>query len=338
MKVFLCLTSNSNSSTQVTHSLVKDSAVLRTTDVTNSSTGKNHRSCVFSGYETVRANETSLHELTSVPFNVFSVFLNLLPQTNPKPTDIRNEDKLLLFFMKLKLGMSFTSLGVIFGINRRTASKTFSNILEFLHAATKDWIYWPSREVVQQTMPPCFKKNYESTRVIIDCTEMKTEKPPEVSQQVLMYSSYKSAFTVKFLIGVTPAGQISFLSKAYGGRSSDSYITNDSGFLSKLEPGDLVMADKGFPNIQADIDDRNAFLVMPPFANSDAAQFTQDQMNTTYKIASVRIHVERVIQRVKIFNILNNRIPITLLPKIDSIMHVCCVLANLQPPIIKETD
>jgi len=43
---------------------------------------------------------------------------------------------------------------------------------------------------------------------------------------------------------------ISFLSKCYGGRTSDSFITYDSGFLEKLEPGDEVLADKGFPGIK----------------------------------------------------------------------------------------
>jgi len=50
-------------------------------------------------------------------------------------------------------------------------------------------------------------------------------------------------YTTKVLVVITPNGMVSLLSKVYEGRSSDSFITNDSGFLNKLEPGDQVLAD-----------------------------------------------------------------------------------------------
>lgn len=65
-----------------------------------------------------------------------------------------------------------------------------------------------------------------------------------------MHSRYKNAYTVIVLIALTPNGLICFLSKCYGGKASDTFIINDSGFLSKLEPGDEVLADKGFPGIK----------------------------------------------------------------------------------------
>ncbi len=286
----------------------------------------------------MKHNEKALKGLTSVPLNVFSLFLSLIPASFQRTTELSRENKLLLFFMKLKLGVTFSSLGSLFQIHRSTASRIFFHVLQVLSSATKSWIIWPSKEMVQETMPTCFKQFYSDCRVIIDCTEMRTEKPPTVHQQVSMYSSYKSGFTVKVLIGVSPGGLITFVSKAYGGRSSDCYITNDSGFTSNLEPGDTVMADKGFPQIRADCSSRNILLVMPPFANSSSPQFSEEQMQETYSIASVRIHVERVIQRIKIFNVLNNVIPIDLLHAIDDIVHMCCILTNLQPRIIQEVE
>ena len=48
------------------------------------------------------------------------------------------------------------------------------------------------------------------------------------------------------LIGVTPKGHPSFVSAAFEGSISDVKITEDSGFLDHLEPGDFVCMDRGF--------------------------------------------------------------------------------------------
>jgi hypothetical protein len=37
-----------------------------------------------------------------------------------------------------------------------------------------------------------------------------------------------------------------FISKAFGGRASDKFIVEKSGFMNYLLPGDEIMADRGF--------------------------------------------------------------------------------------------
>jgi len=95
--------------------------------------------------------------------------------------------------------------------------------------------------------------------------------------------------------------------KCYGGRSSDSFITNYSGFLSKLEPGDQILADKGFPGIKTNVENQNAILVMPHILHH--GKFTEEEVLETHSIASVRIHVERFFARLKVYGILN-KVPI----------------------------
>lgn len=111
------------------------------------------------------------------------------------------------------------------------------------------------------------------------------------------------------------------MSKAYGGRCSDAYITVDSGFLDLVQPGDVVMADKGFPGIKSGLEQVQAVLVMPPFLqNSD--QFSEREVTETYNIAQVRIHVERLIQRIKwCYNILNTRVPTELISAMSDVFH-----------------
>ena len=60
------------------------------------------------------------------------------------------------------------------------------------------------------------------------------------------YSDYKKHITLKFLIRITQCGSSFFLSKFWGGRVSDKQLTQKSNFFCYLEPGDVVLADRGY--------------------------------------------------------------------------------------------
>lgn len=96
----------------------------------------------------------------------------------------------------------------------------------------------------------------------------------------------------------------------------------------------MVLCDKGFPAIKTTMADEGAVLVMPPF-NVGGGQLSKENMETTLIIAQVRIHVERAIQRLKLHNVLTNRVPLTLIPQMEKVMQVCSALVNMQSPIIK---
>ncbi|EDO43889.1 predicted protein [Nematostella vectensis] len=71
-------------------------------------------------------------------------------------------------------------------------------------------------------------------------------RPSSLIARAMTWSNYKHHNTIKFLIGITPQGVISFISKAWGGRVSDKHLTEHCSILSKLLPGDIVLADRGF--------------------------------------------------------------------------------------------
>ncbi|KAG0432859.1 hypothetical protein HPB47_020438 [Ixodes persulcatus] len=75
---------------------------------------------------------------------------------------------------------------------------------------------------------------------------------------------------------------------AYGGRCSDTHVTVDSGFLNVVQPGDVILADKGFPGIKAGLKDTDAVLVMPPFLSGNG-QFSEQEVQDTYNIAQPAI-------------------------------------------------
>ncbi|OXU16250.1 hypothetical protein TSAR_010167 [Trichomalopsis sarcophagae] len=292
----------------------------------------------FAGISSIKTNQQLL-DLAGVTFNNFNFLFNRLRKNSSVNNfKVSKKDKLFIFLVKVKTGLTFSAIGVLFSVHRVTISRIFFSMLEELTTVTADLVFWPTKDVVQGTMPKCFYPDYSNTRVIIDCTEFKIEVPSTVDNRVFTYSHYKKGFTAKVLIGITPGGFISFRSKVAGGRKSDSQITIESGLIDLLENGDTVLADKGFPEIKKVIDEKGkeVILVMPPFLHKNE-DFTKQETEQTYSIAKVRIHVERIMQRLRTYQILN-KIPEHLFCCVDDILQVCCALVNLQPPIISDND
>ena len=73
---------------------------------------------------------------------------------------------------------------------------------------------------------------------------------------------------------------------------------------------------------------------MPPFKRQ-GRQFDQAQNSATYEVASLRIHVERGIVRLKQFGILQF-VEHHLYQHVDKIIHVLAYLCNNLPPLINE--
>ena len=94
-------------------------------------------------------------------------------------------------------------------------------------------------------MPQCVIDSfgYKAT-VIIDCFEIFINRPTNLMARAQTFSNYKHHNTVKVLIGISPQGTISFVSEAWGGRTSEKFLTENFGFLRNLLPGDLVLADR----------------------------------------------------------------------------------------------
>ena len=79
---------------------------------------------------------------------------------------------------------------------------------------------------------------------------------------------------------------------------SDVEITKLTGTLDLLEPGDDVMADKGF-TLRKCLAEKKFYLNIPHFL-SNKKQFTPSEIQETEQIAKLRIHVESVNRRIKV--------------------------------------
>ena len=188
----------------------------------------------------------------------------------------------------------------------------------------------------------CFQYAFgKKVTVVIDCFEVFIERPSNLLERAQTFSSYKHHNTVKVLVGITPQG----VSEAWGGRTSDKYLTDNCGFLEFLVPGDMVMADKGF-TISDSVGLKQAKLTIPAFTKRKS-QLDPVDVELTRGMANVRIHVERVIGLLRRkYAILQstpptyyltcnrNGPPETQVPTIDRIIRVCSALVNFCPPIV----
>lgn len=124
---------------------------------------------------------------------------------------------------------------------------------------------------------------------------------------------------------------ITFVSSLYPGCISDKELTRKSGILDLLEEGDSVMADRGF-DIEEDLILLGVKLNIPPFLRGKT-QLSEKELIETRRIASLRIHVERAMERIKYFHIFDRTLPSSLTDIADRIFYICSILSNFQPSL-----
>ena len=194
---------------------------------------------------------------------VFKALFDLVSSALHDNTRLSKMSILIMFFMKLRLNLMDEDLAFRFGVHCSTVSRYFHQVLDVMAVKTAPFIKWPDRDTLRQTMPTAFRKFFKKCAVIMDCTEIFIERPSDLLAREQVWSNYKHHSTIKFLIGITPQGTISHISKCVGGRMSDKEITEQSGLIQHLLPvkmyyhhcafyntanylGDVILADRGF--------------------------------------------------------------------------------------------
>ena len=188
-------------------------------------------------------NDENVKFLTGLPtYHILSHLVDFVSSrlTETHRSSLTKFRQLLLVLMKLRLNVSNELLAFIFDVTKSTVSRIFLHMLDVLHIMLAPLIIWLERDALRKTMPMEFQRYLDGrVVVIIDCFEVFIEIPSNLEARSLTWSSYKHHNTIKFLIGITPQGTISFLSRAWVGRVSDKCLTEHCGFLRKLLPGDV---------------------------------------------------------------------------------------------------
>lgn len=273
-------------------------------------------------------------------FNHFMFFFHCLGPAafnrNNQFSSLPHIDQLFLTLMKLRQAKDDIELSFFFNISESTVSRIVTTWINFLYFQLKEITIWPSRELIDKYMPADFKHKFPSTRVILDATEIPIQKPLDVNGQSITWSSYKHKNTVKTMVGCTPKGVVSYVSPSYGGSASDRQIIERSELLdptNKLfDSGDSVMADRGL-TVQDLFANQNVHVNTPTMLKGKT-QLESHEVIHDRRVASKRIHIERVIGVSKRYKILKSDLPPSKLPLSSRIFFVCVVLLNFKNSIV----
>lgn len=242
------------------------------------------------------------------------------------------EDQFFLTLICLRRRTPIFELSRMFKVTKTCVTNIFVTWINFMSRELGDLDWWPDRDIVRFNCPTDFKLKFPTTRVIVDGTECPIEKPKEPVLQQGTFSTYKNRNTMKVLVGCTPGGLVSHVSDAYGGSASDRQIVERSNLTKICDPGDSVMADKGF-NVQDLFIPSNVSVNIPSFFKKKNRLSGETVLNDR-KIASKIVHIERIIRLGKTFKILKKELNSTETALATEIIQVCFYLCNFRKCII----
>lgn len=125
----------------------------------------------------------------------------------------------LMTLMRMRLNLPLHLFPSIFHVSKPTVGRIFNSTLNVMHSRLSPLIMWPSKELIQNSLPMCFKTSCDK-----NCTSIRDyfgiflEKPKNMRARAQTYSQHKHHDTVKYLISITPQGVIIFVSTGWEGR------------------------------------------------------------------------------------------------------------------------
>ncbi|KAK9870466.1 hypothetical protein WA026_008025 [Henosepilachna vigintioctopunctata] len=245
-------------------------------------------------------------------------------------------EHILLCLKKIRLNSTFSELEDNFSISLSYGSKLFLKNIPKIANVLRSFIVKLNKQSTLNTLPIAFRQNYYNVSCILDCLEIDIKKPSKALHQALTWSDYKKENTVKYLVSCTPNGLINFVSSGFGGRASDIIVLENCKFLETLEPGTVVLADRGLKHVEQMLAEEGIKLLRPPSVTT-GSKLSKDVVRQTKVRASLRIHVERVIRRIREFHMLKQHAVVNakILRDLDHCIVIACGLINLQDSLIK---
>jgi hypothetical protein len=215
--------------------------------------------------------------------------------------------EVVMVLIYLRHNVAHEVVGQLFGVSADTSENLFHEIVPVLRQlcpanrfdAEKRW----------KKGEPSWKPD-EVDRILIDSFETSVPRPSKEPQQKRLYSGKKKRHTLKTQVVTDPSGEILAVDAGHRGPAADKTIYVESDVREQF-PNATKQADKGY---------RGATDVEMPHRKPRGGELTSEQREENKQMASVRVHVEHGIRRVKAFKIVreNYRLATGLFPMVAS--------------------
>eukprot|EP00047_Mylnosiga_fluctuans_P022487 m.120700 g.120700 ORF g.120700 m.120700 type:complete len:694 (-) comp9279_c0_seq1:2297-4378(-) len=248
------------------------------------------------------------------------------------------KDAITLTLIRIRLGLPVVLLSLLYDCSKDTISRAFRRTVCLMAGIARLVLSKASKEDVEpDTIPILRNAPFTKAEHIVDCSEIFIDLFSSRLLQNQAFSAYKHHHTIKFFIDLQRDGRLQYISKAYLGGASDPAIVEHCGWLKTVAADDAILADKGF-NIYKQLREAKKTRVrvlMPSRRCNDHL----DGPETVHsrEVSAARIHVERWISCFKSFLFLTQSISIDVLPMIDDIVSVVCLVMAFFPNLVRES-
>jgi len=248
-------------------------------------------------------------------------------------------NQLFLTLFLLRTGVHLNVAAILFDISAGSVTAYFVTWLFCLTQFCRLAMPFPSQKLNRDTIPQDWVDlGYNRTRIIVDTTNVDLPVPSDTDVNSATFQRYYGGSVAKILVGINPAGAVTFASLPYPGKISDADLFKRTILmLELLDEEDDVLVDRGF-TVHSDCAVNGIGCQMPPMKNRRLIQFSRDQGVLGSKSANRRIHIERAMKRCKAFGYLHRVVPLDQLDILSHIVYVIAFLSNFQCPLTQAEE
>jgi hypothetical protein len=217
--------------------------------------------------------------------------------------------EILLTLIYLRHNVAHEVVGALFGVSADTSENTFHEVVAVLRAVCPAQ-RWDAAKQWQKGAPAWHPE--ELDQVLIDSFETPVRRPSLDAAQRRVYSGKKKRHTLKTQVVTDATGEVLELDAGHRGPTSDQKLYEGSGVATRYA-GAEKRGDLGY---QGTAD------VRVPHKKPKGGALTPEQREANREAASVRVHVEHGIRRLKGFRILREdyRLALGLFPRIAGVV------------------
>ena len=197
-------------------------------------------------YDSVKDNDTKCKEMTGLTYQTFGVldnYVNKHVKKGHQTNAMEPKQRLFMTLVKLRHNVTFQLLAHVAGISKSGCVGIFWSTIELLYARLSFLVKFQDRHQIYNTIPTHMKRLYPRLTSIIDCFEIFIDAPKILKAKQQCFSHYKKHNTIKVFISCTPNGSVNYISKCYGGRTSDVQLVRDCGYIKSEchQRGDQIL-------------------------------------------------------------------------------------------------